>query len=750
MFAGLALSADADRALARPTDGAADPKAHGYTVPEHAPFCNANFCMHWVTTTADAPDLTDGDSDDVPDAVEQMAAELQAVRTTENTTLGWSSPISDGVRGGSNRLDVYLAELAGTGTLGYAATDPGQSDPHHQFGYMVMDDDYSDQADPTAAMQVTAAHEYNHVLQFAYDAAQDTWMMESTAVWMEDRVHDAADRYLQFIPAWATLGEVPLAKTSADKQYGSAVWNMWLDALYGPDLIRAAWAGSAGTAPRSFAPGAYDAALTAGGHDGFSPSFVSFVADVAEWRTTSVFPEGAAYADAQRRGNVQAGGAQVSPTLDHTAYALYTVPQPAGGWPAVLRLDGELPTGVTGGLALVARTGSDPLAGTVTKVVDQLPDGGAGSIQLANPGSYGRITAVLVNSDTDTTKFEGGDWVFSADAQPFTASAGVSGGVLQAPANTAAPTVSGTARDGSQLTATNGAWSGSAPMAYARQWRRCDTGGSACADIDGATGAHYLLAPDDIGHTIRARVTAGNTESEDTADSAPTAVVAAIPVANTLAPAVSGDAVAGSELSSGLGTWTGSPTIVLERRWQRCASGSLTCEDIPGEVSERYRLGLADVMTQLRIVVRASNAAGAIEVASALSDQVRAAPVGSGGHPVPPATTATIKAPRTARLAAALAGKLAVTVQCSGACAVSARLELTRAVARKLGVAKVPARGSKRLATAGQARIKLAFSAKARRKLRKARKLAGTLVVETRDAAGTLIAKRRGKLTLRR
>jgi hypothetical protein len=52
-----------------------------------------------------------------------------------------------------------------------------------------------------------------------------------------------------------------------------------------------------------------------------------------------------------------------------------------------------------------------------------------------------------------------------------------------------------------------------------------------------------------------------------------------------------------------------------------------------------YRLGLADVMTRVRLVVRASNAAGALEVASPLSDQVRAAPVGSGDGPPPAATT---------------------------------------------------------------------------------------------------------------
>jgi hypothetical protein len=832
---------EADRLLARPTEGAGDPEAHGYTVPEHAPFCTTNFCMHWVTTTADAPPLADGDMDDVPDTVEDMAAEFQAVRTSENGTLGWTNPVSDGaLGGGAGKVDVYLADL-GPSLLGYAAADAAQADVHHKFGYVVMDNDYAEQADPVGAMDVTAAHEYNHLLQFAYDAAQDTWMMESTAVWMEDRVHDDIDRYLGFIPAWAALDEVPLAKTYADKHYGSAVWNMWLDAQYGVDLIRAAWAGSAGDSPQSFAPGAYAAALTAGSHDGFSASFVSFTADLAEWRTGSVFPEGAAYAAAQRRGNLQAGGLPVSPALDHTSYALYTVPQPAAGWPAVLRLDGELPAGVAGGLALVGRTGTDPAAGTVTKVVQQLPDGGQGSVQLENPSDYGRITAVLANADMDTTGFQGGDWVFSADAQTFTASAGASGSTSEAPVNTGAPTVSGVARDGSALSASNGTWTGSAPMQYGRQWRRCAGDGGGCEDIAGATGAQYMATEDDVGHALRVRVDASNDADAAFAESAPTAAVAAKPPSapansalpsvsgiandgetltahagtwtgspppgltrawmlcsdptdvgtcevvasgsdtieldgshvgrfvrvretaqntagtatafseatepvsadapqNTAAPTVTGDAVAGGELGSGLGSWTGTAPVALARRWQRCASGPLTCADIPGETGERYRLGSADVLSQVRVVVRASNAAGALELPSALSPVVRPAP-----------TTAAIKTPpRRAKLASALAGKFAVTVDCTGPCAVSTRLALSRPAARKLGVPRVPARGSKRLAAAGRATVKLAFSAKTRKKLRNTRKLTGTLVVESRDAGGALIASRRGKLTLGR
>ncbi|HXG76564.1 MAG TPA: PQQ-dependent sugar dehydrogenase, partial [Gaiellaceae bacterium] len=110
-------------------------------------------------------------------------------------------------------------------------------------------------------------------------------------------------------------------------------------------------------------------------------------------------------------------------------------------------------------------------------------------------------------------------WGFSFwDAEVF-------GPVSGAPVNSSPPTISGTPEEGQTLTAAAGTWSGTAPIAYAYQWRRCDSSGAGCADIQGANAQSYVLGAADVGSRLRVRVTASNTVGSASADSAPTAVV---------------------------------------------------------------------------------------------------------------------------------------------------------------------------------------------------------------------------------
>jgi hypothetical protein len=91
------------------------------------------------------------------------------------------------------------------------------------------------------------------------------------------------------------------------------------------------------------------------------------------------------------------------------------------------------------------------------------------------------------------------------------------------PVNTAPPTLSGTAKAGSTLSASRGAWAGTEPIDYAYQWQRCTPG---CVNILGATDTTYRVAAADANAKLRVVVSAGNwVSSVSQAPSAPTASV---------------------------------------------------------------------------------------------------------------------------------------------------------------------------------------------------------------------------------
>ena len=148
--------------------------------------------------------------------------------------------------------------------------------------------------------------------------------------------------------------------------------------------------------------------------------------------------------------------------------------------------------------------GCSPISGATSKTYQA---------QSADVGHALRVTVTATNADGSA----------SATSAPTAVVSSAS-----APANTAAPTISGTTQVGSTLTADKGTWNGS-PTGYAYAWSRCDQTGSSCADINGATASTYKLAQVDAGATLRVRVSATNSAGSTSATAVPTAVVQSPP-----------------------------------------------------------------------------------------------------------------------------------------------------------------------------------------------------------------------------
>jgi hypothetical protein len=80
--------------------------------------------------------------------------------------------------------------------------------------------------------------------------------------------------------------------------------------------------------------------------------------------------------------------------------------------------------------------------------------------------------------------------------------------------NVAPPSVSvgsGNPKAAFDLSATSGDWTGDgAPLTYQYQWQDCDSSGTSCEDIAGATDAGYVPTVTDVGSSLRVVVTASD------------------------------------------------------------------------------------------------------------------------------------------------------------------------------------------------------------------------------------------------
>ncbi len=246
--------AAADRLLARPDDERPGGAWQSSCTPDN--------CYHWATAGADAVAAGDTDADGVPDYVETVAATVDGVRATY-VGAGYRAPKGDGVLGGNAENDIYLADVGNDSLYGYCTSDmplPANPTTWDAWAYCVLDNDYSTGQFPTNTplenLQVTAAHEYFHAVQFGYDAFEDSWLMEATATWAEDELFDGVDDNLQYLP------ESPLKKpgqpldtfNAAGAQYGTWIFFRFLterltDTAGGmPTLVRDIWRRADGAA----------------------------------------------------------------------------------------------------------------------------------------------------------------------------------------------------------------------------------------------------------------------------------------------------------------------------------------------------------------------------------------------------------------------------------------------------------------------------------------------------------------------
>ncbi|MFN2627346.1 MAG: hypothetical protein ABR569_01765 [Gaiellaceae bacterium] len=193
------------------------------------------------------------------------------------------------------------------------------------------------------------------------------------------------------------------------------------------------------------------------------------------------------------------------------------------------------------------------------------------------------------------------------------------------------PPIIGDNVENQTLTVSSGNWSGSLPLAFTYEWRRCDAFGTlpSCVAIPGATDTSYTLTTADIDFTIRVFITGKNfvgSETDFTNHTFPTLPRPRFPPSSTVQPVVTGTPRLGSRLVAVAGFWDGEPPITTVYRWQRCDATGSSCVDVPARTKLFYVLTAADLGSTIRLVATAQNTIGTTEALTDPTDPVASVP----------------------------------------------------------------------------------------------------------------------------
>ncbi len=343
--------------------------------------------------------------------------------------------------------------------------------------------------------------------------------------------------------------------------------------------------------------------------------------DAATSNAVAVVGTGAALTVSSSNAPITPQGSNWQRTLTVTntgdTPALNTVVQDWSGWFNYLGT-------VSGGtcaqftIGVGGKGGSHPVQAGTQCSLGTVPAGGSLSVTFTLEATPNQAVTTYSNKVVVTTttpvlsNLQG-----TSSISVVTPSSPVSPALLTAPA---APT--GNVVVGDSLSVGSGTWNGTPTISFGYQWQDCDSTGTNCAPIAGATGQTYTVQGTDIGSTLVVTVTATNGGGSATTTTPPTTTVVAAVAPSVVSPPTAGalgEPAVGVTYTSDPGTWSGTPAIGFTYQWFDCNSTGTSCTPISGAVGTDYVLTSTDLGHWLMAQVTATNSGGSTTADSNLA-----------------------------------------------------------------------------------------------------------------------------------
>jgi len=188
------------------------------------------------------------------DYARATADAIQRAYDVQINQMGWRSPVRDP----DGRLRAYIAD-AGEGTMGYMKgievifDNPQTPDVRERASsrtLLVIDNNLlegrDDGEDPMRLMRATAAHEFNHMVQYGYDSEEGLqWLYESTASWIETATMGQDEDAARYAVTDFAAPQLCWTTTESGHNYGQWTLLQSLADQYGPRVVNRLWENAA-------------------------------------------------------------------------------------------------------------------------------------------------------------------------------------------------------------------------------------------------------------------------------------------------------------------------------------------------------------------------------------------------------------------------------------------------------------------------------------------------------------------------
>ena len=209
-------------------------------------------------TNPDIPPLADLNNNGVPDWIETVAATFENVYASY-ALLGYRPPpTADGF------YHVYLRDLSAQRIYAQTTSEiniPAYGYPYSYSSFIEMDKDFASDIYtkassnggiplyyPIDSLNITAAHEFHHAIQYGYNFYFDIWYAEASSTYYEKLLYPNIYQNYSYIDAWYKNStkslDLPVDNNAVTSGAGYSRWlfNQYLVTKYPTvDVIRSVW-----------------------------------------------------------------------------------------------------------------------------------------------------------------------------------------------------------------------------------------------------------------------------------------------------------------------------------------------------------------------------------------------------------------------------------------------------------------------------------------------------------------------------